>query len=54
MELLEYKVYRNQSELVAAFMRETDAHIFIETMKICDDWRIVKNGNIIYDTENEM
>lgn len=53
MEFLEYKVYRNENELVAAFSREEYAKVFIESAKLWDEWKIVKNGEIIYNTVDE-
>ena len=51
MDFLEFKVYRNENELVGAFIRETDAKFFCDNMKtIFEDYKVVKNGKTIYST----
>ena len=54
MDLLKYKVYRNDSELVAAFIEQRQAERFIENERTFDDWKIVENGKIIYNTEDNQ
>lgn len=51
MDLLKYKVYRNDSELVAAFIEQRQAEKFIENERTFEDWKIVKNGEVVYSTE---
>lgn len=51
-EILKFRVYRNDSELVAAFIEQRQAERFIENERTFDDWKIVENGKIIYSTED--
>lgn len=51
---MKYKVYRNDSELAAAFAREVDAEIYIQAINVVDDYKICYEGKVIYNTRDEV
>lgn len=52
VDMLKYKVYRN-NELVGAFVRESDARVFVDAIKTWDEYTIYHMGKCIYTTDEE-
>jgi len=50
-DILKFKVYRNDTELVAAFKTLDDATSYIEQRRVMDDWKVCESGEVVYNTE---